>query len=212
MGPGPAPQRRRRDKGARRPGSLATQLPTFPAWLSVFPAGALRAPVATAPPIRGGKVEIIKINLLHGYAMHAMQLEYLVIFQVAAKKHTHSRISARICGAIIQKNRLIARNAPICPGRRPRSSSTVPSWAALFFAPGGPRLPRTTRGEGANTRVRRNNLATPCSTDCEARRACGVFCSHSRARRCHRKGSATLQEGPIARCSKSSRGPCAKKE
>ena len=149
----------------RRPGGLANQVPTFPARLSVFPAGALRVPVATAPAIAKAKVEIIKINLLLGCAMHAMQLEYLVIFQVAAKKHTHSRISGRICGAITQKNRLIARNAPICPGRRPRSSSVVPSSAGVFFAPGGPRLPRTIRGGGANTRVRWNNLATPCSTD-----------------------------------------------
>ena len=73
---------------ARRPGGWANQLSTCPARLSVFPAEALRAPAATAPAIAEAKVEIIKINLLLGCAMHAMQLEYLVIFQVAAKKHT----------------------------------------------------------------------------------------------------------------------------
>ena len=67
----------------RRPGGLANQLPTRPARLSVFPAEALRAPVATAPAIAEAKVEIIKINLLLGCAMHAMQLEYLVISQFA---------------------------------------------------------------------------------------------------------------------------------
>ena len=65
----------------RRPGGLANQLPAFPARLDVFPAGALRVPVATAPAIAKAKVEITKINLVLMCAMHTMQLGRLVIFR-----------------------------------------------------------------------------------------------------------------------------------